>query len=53
MEGAWSTVVVEAQSRELKLHLPHNGREVPPSGEVTLGFAAADAALELVSRKAA
>ena len=45
MEGAWSTVVVAAQGRELKLHLPHNGREVPPSGEVTLGFAAADAVL--------
>ncbi len=45
MEGAWSTVVVEAQGRELKLYLPHNGRDVPPSGEVALGFAATEAAI--------
>ncbi|WP_374643671.1 ABC transporter ATP-binding protein [Tabrizicola sp.] len=38
MEGAWSTVVVEAEGRELKLHLPHGTGGQVPSGEVTLGF---------------
>lgn len=42
MEGAWSTVVVNAEGRDLRLHLPHGGREAPPSGEVTLGFSAKD-----------
>jgi spermidine/putrescine transport system ATP-binding protein len=40
MEGAWSTVVAQAEGRELRLHLPHSGRDTPPSGEVTLGFSA-------------
>jgi spermidine/putrescine transport system ATP-binding protein len=45
MEGAWSTLVVETGGREMKLHLPHGGQETPPSGEVALGFASAEATI--------
>jgi len=45
MEGAWSTLVVETGGRELKLHLPHDGREALASGEVALGFKAAEAVI--------
>jgi spermidine/putrescine transport system ATP-binding protein len=45
MEGAWSTVVVHAGGRELRLHLLHSGQGTPPSGEVTLGFSASDAVI--------
>ncbi len=45
MEGAWSTLVVETGGRELKLHLPHDGRETLASGEVALGFKAAEAVI--------
>ncbi len=45
MEGAWSTLVVETCGSEMKLHLPHDGRETVSSGEVALGFAATEAVI--------
>ena len=45
MEGAWSSVVVDAGGCPLMLHLPHDGRGALLSGEVALGFAAAEAVI--------
>jgi hypothetical protein len=38
-------LVVETGGRELKLHLPHDGREALASGEVALGFKAVEAVI--------
>ena len=45
MEGAWSTLTLDASGQELTLHLPHDGREALTTGEVALGFSAADAVI--------
>jgi spermidine/putrescine transport system ATP-binding protein len=42
LEGAYSTLTLSAQDQPLTVHLQHLGGAAKVSGEVTLGFDAAD-----------